>query len=90
VRRPPFSLRQRRERAAKARRNRWVSSERLSHHRIMREVSLSKFLTGARTPVLGMAGDPRLPFQAKRPPISAIRGHDARIAASPRDTPRNA
>jgi hypothetical protein len=47
-------------------------------------------LTAARTPVLGMAGDPRLLFQAKRLPISAIRGHDALIAASPRDTPRNA
>jgi hypothetical protein len=37
---PPSFCGKRRERAAKARRNRWVSSERLSHHRIMREVSL--------------------------------------------------
>jgi hypothetical protein len=37
---PPSVCAKRRERAAKARRNRWVSSERLSHHRIMREVSL--------------------------------------------------
>ena len=39
----PFSLRQRRERAAKARRNRWVSSERLSHHGIMRSLPLRTF-----------------------------------------------
>ena len=50
----------------------------------------SNILTAARTPVLGMAGDPRLLFQAKSLPIPAIRGHDALIAASPRDTPRNA
>ena len=43
VPRRPFSLRQRRERAAKARRNRWVSSERLSHHGIMRSLPLRTF-----------------------------------------------
>jgi hypothetical protein len=36
----PSVCAKRRERAAKTSRNRWVSSERLSHHRIMREVSL--------------------------------------------------
>jgi hypothetical protein len=34
--------------------------------------------------------DPRMLFQAKNLPIPAIRGHGALIAASPRDTPRNA
>jgi hypothetical protein len=37
-----------------------------------------------------MAGDPRMLFQAKNLPILAIPGYDALIAASPRDTPRNA
>ena len=70
----PFSLRQRRERAAKARRNRWVSSERLSHHGIMTKSPSSNILTAARTPVFGMAADPRLLFQAKSLPIPAVHG----------------
>jgi hypothetical protein len=44
---PPPVVQERRERAAKARRNRWVSSERLSHHKPVVRLSAEARRCGA-------------------------------------------
>jgi hypothetical protein len=88
---PPPVVQERRERAAKARRNRWVSPERLSRHRIMREVSLFEHPHSGAHAGIRDGSDPRLLFQAKSLPIPAIHGKTRNpIASEALTTPSNA
>jgi hypothetical protein len=88
---PPSFCGKRRERAAKARRNRWVSSERLSRHGIMREVSLFEHSHCGAHAGIRDSTRPAPAFSGQKPANTRHSWEDARRhRVSPRVTPRNA
>jgi hypothetical protein len=74
---PPPVVQERRERAAKARRNRWVSSERLSHRRIMREVSLFEHPHSGAHAGIRDGRRPAPAFSGQKPPNTRHSWEDA-------------